>query len=1450
MIDFNARYTYDNALNFLRDYFLPEDFLIFEEEVIVSPSDSRKIEKVFLLGETRSLGLKVYEFTHKSESDPRVTITKEAFKFLADRGEQRALVFFVSENSPNYRFSLITIDLKPDGKKISKIISNPRRYSYYLGPDAKINTPTKYLIGKGRIIDFEDLKSRFSVEVVNKEFFKQISKYFMILAGGKQEREDFKEGALKLPSIDDHQKKQEFVVRLIGRIIFCWFLKKKNSVQGKPLMPEELLSTANIGKNYYHNVLEPLFFEVLNKPLKERNQKFRNNLFDLIPFLNGGLFEAHIDDYYELDSELKISKYVNTLQIPDNWFKNLFETLETYNFTIDENTSSDIELSVDPEMLGRIFENLLAEINPDTGETARKSTGSYYTPRDIVDYMVSQSLKYYLLEKTKISEEEIDQLIHNTFDNIKLSDPNKTDIIDALSFLKVIDPACGSGAFPMGILQKTVSILSEVDPNSELWMEKQIERIEDSILRNKLKQSLSKENVNFIHKLGLIKNAIYGVDIQEIAVELSKLRVFLSLIVDAYVDDEKENRGLVPLPNLEFKFVCANSLIDLPPEKFYLVDKEVGYLGKLPIELKKLRNDYFNSYSEEKEHIKNEFKEKQKQLFDIFLEWDKNRADKKSFMLSEWDPFSDKPSSWFNPDWMFGVSEGFDIVIANPPYVRQEKIKEQKESLQEQNYEVFNSSSDIYTYFYEKGYKLLKDNGILVFITSNKWMRAKYGEKLRKFIKENTKVLEIIDFGGYKVFDATVDTNILIFKALKNKKYDLKEANKKDINIKYKENSFKGVSIKEDFDKSDDNIFYYVRNNFLDLKQDKLNERAFLIADNSTLSLKEKIEKIGTPLKDWDVKIYRGVLTGFNEAFIITTEKRNEILANCKTSEERKRTEDIIKPILRGRDIGRYYYKWAGLWVIFIPWHFPLYEDSNIQGASKKAEREFEIQYPNVYIHLLRFKDELLKRNKDETGIRYEWYALQRCAATYYPEFEKEKIVWQEIVREPSFTYDTNKMYCEATTFLMTGKSLKYLIAILNSKPATFFFKQFYAGGGLGESGYRYKKAFLEQLPIPPITPKNQHIVKEIEYLVNQIIQYYRNTDKCSCNTDIPVCEDVDQDIPVCEDEDKGILTCEDQSTSTANRNTDKCSCNTDIPVCEDGDQDIPVCEDGDQDIPVCENIGQNIPICRENYEYSKENLHITNRNLPHWTKSGAIYWITFRLADSLPHQKLEMWRAERDSWLKKHPKPWSEDDTEEYNEKFNERLEKWLDSGYGSCILTNPAIRKEVIESILKFDGERLKVHSAVIMPNHVHLLLEPFTGYSLSEILKGIKGASAQKVNKFLETKANKIWMEESYDHIVRNEKEYFYFIRYIVNNPIRANLPSDKYWLYISNNITQTFPQIVTQAFLPVDNKYTQTSIAQTGMSMLPQEYEHQIDQLVYKLYGLTDEEIRLIEEGVAK
>lgn len=742
-IDLNKSYDRKYALDFLRDEFLPEDFEIVSENIMSLRNNNGKIEKAFLLGKTPSLDLSVYEFIHKSEFDPRVTITKETFRFLADRGEQRALAFFISENSPNYRFSLITIDLKSDGKKIEKIISNPKRFSFYLGPDAKVNTPNKYLIKKGRASDFSDLKSRFSIEVVNKEFFEQISRYFMTLAGGKRRSEDFSEGILKLPSTNEHQKKQEFAVRLIGRIIFCWFLKKKLSIQGKSLMPDELLSSVLQEKDYYHNVLEPLFFEVLNKPKEQRDKKFRNEVFDSIPFLNGGLFEPHDDDFYAPDSELKISKHINTLRIPDDWFKDLFGTLETYNFTIDENTSTDIDLSVDPEMLGRIFENLLAEINPETGETARKRTGSYYTPREIVDYMVNESLKYYLLEKTKIDEEKIDQLIHNTFDTIELNEKERNEIIDALSSLKVIDPACGSGAFMLGILQRTVSILSEVDPDSQFWMEKQLEKISDITLRIKLRQNLSREKVNYIHKLGLIQNSIYGVDIQEIAVELSKLRVFLSLVVDAYVDDTLGNRGLEPLPNLEFKFVCANSLIDLPPEKIYLVDRKIGNPWQLHVELKELSEKYFISSGEEKERIKKEFRNKQKQLFDTFNEWDKNMEDKKSFMLSEWDPFLDKPSSWFNPDWMFGIKDGFDIVIANPPYgnIIDSDLKNKLNA-----YYKFSTLSEIASPFIERSINLLKDKGNLIFIITYAITFSKDLSKTRYLINKTFERCDIFTF--------------------------------------------------------------------------------------------------------------------------------------------------------------------------------------------------------------------------------------------------------------------------------------------------------------------------------------------------------------------------------------------------------------------------------------------------------------------------------------------------------------------------------------------------------------------------------------------------------------------------------------------------------------------------------------------------------------------------------
>lgn len=357
------------------------------------------------------------------------------------------------------------------------------------------------------------------------------------------------------------------------------------------------------------------------------------------------------------------------------------------------------------------------------------------------------------------------------------------------------------------------------------------------------------------------------------------------------------------------------------------------------------------------------------------------------------------------------------------------------------------------------------------YITSNKYTRAGYGEALREFLLKNVKVLEYTDLNGIKVFDsATVDTSILCFEKSKSK-----------------DNKFKYLALSNEILKTcayDIGLY----KDFAEFSQNSLSKESFTFSDENTSALKAKIERIGTPLKEWyGANINYGIKTGLNEAFIITTEKRNEILANCKDEAEKERTAKLIRKMLRGRDIKRYSYEWAGLWVIFIPWHFP-----NVEKPKTMLENEQDLkeQYPSLYKHLLSHKERLSKRNKEETGIRYEWYCLQRWGANYYQEFEKEKLVYSEIVRKPQFYLDVNlNFYAEATSFILTGENLKYLIAFLNNDFVAFIFKTFYAGGNLGENGFRYKKAFLEKLPIPKINSKNQKLANELVNLVDEILK-------------------------------------------------------------------------------------------------------------------------------------------------------------------------------------------------------------------------------------------------------------------------------------------------------------------------------------------------------------------------
>ena len=698
---------------------MPEDFEEYDEKIEDS-FQPKFIQNIIKIGEVRSLEMNVYQITHHSENDPRISLSRDSFRLLAQYGIKRALILFISENSLNYRLSLVTIDLKwEEGRRVKKEYSNPHRYSFFLGPETKTHTPETYLIKKGRVKDFEDLRNRFSIEVVNKDFYTQIAILFTKLAGGKRTigRTKYEEkGSLQLPSTSDDTLKKEFSVRLIGRLIFCWFLKKKASDKGVTLLPEEFLSSKAVTQKpgFYHNVLEPLFFETLNTPIKQRKKEYQLSLWSEIPFLNGGLFTPEYHDYYQVD-QLGISKYINILKVPDNWLKELFDIFEIYNFTIDENTPVDVELSIEPEMLGRIFENLLAEINPETGNTARKSTGSYYTPRPIVEYMVDKSLKQYLLTKTNINENKISSLLAYEEEEVDLNESEKDTVIDALDVIKIIDPACGSGAFPMGILQKMLLILQKIDPESKKWLLKKLSKIDNNIVKKEITTKLQNANWNYVHKLGIIQSSIYGVDIQPIAVDISKLRFFLSLIVDERIDDSKPNRGIESLPNLEFKFVCANSLIGLPatlvgsykkglqPKLFETVDSIT--------ELKKLREEYLRCYGDEKISIEKKFQDIQSGMFLSSLKW--GGKDSQTVKLSQWNPFSGESCEWFDPEWMFGVRDGFDVVIANPPYGN--LLDSIQKNSMKNNYS-FSTFSDISSPFIEKSFNLLKNTGNLVFI--------------------------------------------------------------------------------------------------------------------------------------------------------------------------------------------------------------------------------------------------------------------------------------------------------------------------------------------------------------------------------------------------------------------------------------------------------------------------------------------------------------------------------------------------------------------------------------------------------------------------------------------------------------------------------------------------------------------------------------------------------------
>ncbi len=1002
----------------------------------------------------------VLVITHSATVSARVKLATDTFKLMADNNIDKALVAFVSTtDEEEWRFSYISILLNEVKGKIKKTFSNPRRYSYILGPKAKTLTPYQYLIQKGTVKTLEELQKRFSLEVVNNEFYKEIAKLYDDLVGT-----DKKDRLLKHPSIGDQA--HEFAVRLIGRIIFCWFLREKKSSNGISLIPDDILSKeASHTKDYYHTILAPLFFEVLNRPFDNRTPKFTENGYSKIPYLNGGLFSDDDIDQYKFDKSLEIS-VPGIVDVPDVWLQRLFDLLERFNFTVDENTSFDTDLSIDPEMLGRVFENLLARINPETGETVRKSTGSFYTPREIVDYMVDSSLIEYLADKTDVDRVKLEALVsYELLDDMgnELDQNEGEKVLEALSTLTVLDPACGSGAFPIGMLQKIVFVLTILDPEAKWWLKKQLQGATPE-----LRREFENKGVDYIRKLGVIRQTIYGVDIQPIATEISRLRCFLTLVVDELIDDNQENRGIKPLPNLEFKFVTANSLVKPPTE-----DSEINtsLFEDFGARLSGKVRDYFGAHGPEKISLLHDIRDliddkvdqntsyvlnnyglyKDDRFTDAYNQKNVSRNTKLLKDADSWKSykniFKHKPVNFFETKYFFPeVETGFDVVIGNPPYIRHRDLPKAFKDYLKDIFATGNTTSDIYCYFYELSFNLLRDGGFGTYITSNKWLRANYGKNIRSFLKKNTKIVEVIDLGSNQFNAATVDTNTILYQKIKP-------------NIDHE--VIFNVSIPKLPDEE------------ITIDQEDLSEDGFSFANKKALALLEKIEKTGKRLKDLEsLKINYGVLTGRNEVKTAEGKEGVFILSEAEAQaliNKDEKSKEMLKPILRGRDIKRYDISWARKYLLAIYYGFNTQIDN----------------YPAIKEHLIKHEATLRSRAQVNRGDHH-WMELdQNPSQSFMEEFSEKKIVFPIISSVPSFSLDEHGYFHNDKAFHIIGDDLEYVIAFLNSKLSDWTIHHY--GPTLGSGGFEYRKIFIEKLPLVVPGEKNSSLVQQIKNLVVQI---------------------------------------------------------------------------------------------------------------------------------------------------------------------------------------------------------------------------------------------------------------------------------------------------------------------------------------------------------------------------
>lgn len=1125
--------------NFFRDKI--DSYKPINEEI--NSYDDENFTDTFLLGEAnyteKSERIAVYAIKSNkpiSERKCRIVQYEKARKIIRENNLSAGIFIFYDENG-NFRFSLVYANII--NKK--RDYSNPKRFTYYVSKE-QTNKTFLNQVGNGDFSSLDKIKEAFSLSKLTKEFYKELFDWYQ---WALSDNDGF---AVTYPNDTstetDDRKIEEHIIRLITRLMFVWFIKQKN------LIPDDIFETGKLDKilksfnptskndgNYYNAILQNLFFATLNKPIAERDfasdkdfqgknehygikTLFRDNkeeswfkiskneiitLFSSVPFLNGGLFECldkeknsegsiyYYDGFSRDEDKQKRSFIPNCLFFDEE--KGLISILKKYNFTIEENSLVDSDVALDPELLGKVFENLLGAFNPETKETARKQSGSFYTPREIVNYMVDESLIAYLKTNLpEIKEDDLRTLFNESNNESSLGKDVKTRISEKLKEIKILDPACGSGAFPMGLLNRMVELLTKLE-------DEEVTNIYDL-------------------KFHLIENCIYGVDIQSIAVQISKLRFFISLVCEQIpTKDAKNNFGIIPLPNLETKFVAANTLIALKKDfsdRLNLSNTEITSLKK---DLLDVRHKHFSAKNvKEKKELRTSDQKLRKTIQDKLIEnatkpdaekisrlnidikrleneklqyagenWvdvmkplndsfqlfgepepeqptffrvDKNKEernrldrlikqckndidyeinigkinnfDDEANLLSKWNPYDQNAvSPFFDMEWMFGLKDGFDVVIGNPPYVRANNMdKSLRVMLQRsRDYQTITGKYDIYILFIEKAIKILENSGTLSLIIPYPMLSQNYAMLIRKFILQNCNILSIYDVSEVKVFEAMVSTCILVIQR----------------NINQKERESNLISIRKSItDLSSIKMWNLEQKTF-----DKTYQNMFrLNAKFESVMITDKLWKKSKPFSDF---CYIGIgidvhdsKTGANKSARIHTNKNGS----------------NFKPYVEGKEINKY----------CIPkWN------------------------------------------------RYLEYIPEKMHRPKYPEmFETEKILVQVVVGREGIvaTLDTENLYAEqtlivcvpkhilATTgkkdteanveqlFLSENHKLTYLLGLLCSKLINWYFQLWLS------DDLHVVPENLRQLPFRSINLENDfesNIYNEICTYVNNIIQAKSN---------------------------------------------------------------------------------------------------------------------------------------------------------------------------------------------------------------------------------------------------------------------------------------------------------------------------------------------------------------------